>query len=118
MLHSMEAFFMALPLIEERDLADFFHRVTGEFRGTYLSDKLADLWEAIPESPSKIYVHNYCYFHMQSPTIDECEDMDTEEAKEKVALYHRYQTSRRCHEEQAAYLAMLNAYRVTLHNNS
>lgn len=115
MILSIELYLMALPLVTDRNHEDFLFRVVGEFQGTYLYEKLSDLWKSIPDSPSKNYVKNYCFFHLESPIIEECETADTEEAKQKMSKYFDYRRSRCCQEEQAAYLERLEEFRSKLH---
>ena len=114
MPYSMDIFLMILPLVEPHRLKDFLYRVTGEPNDTYLDDKLVDLWNSIPESPSKNYVCNYVYFHILSPAVIQCEGSSAEKCVEKLDMYYQYLDSRQYREELNAYLAQLNAFRRSL----
>ena len=102
----MQSFLLCLPLIEDYPLYDFFHRVAGEPDPPYLVDKLADLWERIPESPSKSYVEKYIYYHLTFPYVDDNPKLAPTKQKE----YRQYQKSRAYEEEKLAYRLRLQEF--------
>ena len=112
----LSEFLLCLPLVKWCFLGDFLYRVAGISDPNYLTEKLDDLWYMIPESPSKDYVRHYYYYHFQKPTIAEIEagTTNSEVAQEKIQKYHSYINSRRYQEEQAVYLAHLQALRERL----
>ena len=103
----MQCFLLFLPLVEDYPLYDFFYRVTGETDSTYLMDKLVDLWERIPESPSKSYVEKYIYYHLMFPAVDDNPKL----APEKHEAYQKYRESREYAEESLAYQLRLQEFR-------
>lgn len=103
----MQCFLLSLPLIEAYPLYDFFHRVAGAPDSPYLVDKLADLWERIPESPSKSYVEKYIYYHLTFPSVDDNPKL----APDKHLEYQKYRESREYEEEKLAYHLRLREFR-------
>ena len=107
-LTSLKCFLLLYPLIEEHHLKDFFFRVAGEPDSAYLMAKLVDLWEQIPESPSKSYAEKYIYYHLVSPSVEG----PTELAPAKHEEYLRYRDSRVYSEEELAYRLRLWEFRA------
>ena len=115
-IQNLNELLICLPLVRWCFLVDFIYRVAGITDPNYLAEKLEDLWNMIPESPSKEYVRHYHYYHIQSPTIAEIEadNLKSDAAEKKLQEYHTYMASRQYREEQAAYLARLQALRERL----
>jgi len=107
-LMSLKCFLLCIPLIEEGHLRDFLYRVAGEPDPAYLMAKLVDLWEQIPESPSKSYVEKYIYYHLMSPSVDGLAEL----APAKHEEYLRYRDSRVYGEEELAYRLRLWEFRA------
>lgn len=106
-LTSLKCFLLCIPLIDEYGLHDFLYRMAGEPDLPYLMSKLVDMWELIPESPSKSYVERYIYFHLMSPSVDSSPEL----APAKQEEYRRYRESRTYGEEESAYRLCLQKYR-------
>lgn len=115
MNNSLMIFLMMLPLLDEKSIVDFLHRTCGHTDSAYIAMKLEDLWNSIPDSPSKHHLINSVYFHARTPAISEiCSDEIalSEINRRKKELFEKHSLSLKAYEEEHAYLMRLKHFRT------
>ena len=112
-IKTLEEFLLYLPLIPAEYLQDFLYRTAGEPTSDYLLQKLEDLYDFIPDCPSRRYADQYKHFFLEEPIISRIpEDTTLPREREKLRQFSEYNDSRTLLEEYRAYLLALKQFRL------